>query len=100
MVGAWYDPIIIPIVCTISLAFLIVAVVWAAYHPGWKHGPRAAGGGPSPTSVLHNRTWLDAERDLASGELTDEHEYAPGAQHEKVPAQGRHEARVKVAAGR
>lgn len=91
MVGAWYDPIIIPIVSMISLAFLIAVVVWAAYHPGWKHGPGAAGGGPSSTSVLHNRTWLDAERDLDSGE--------PGPQHEKVPAQARREARVKVAAG-
>jgi len=100
MVGAWYDPIIIPIVSMISLALLIAVVVWAAYHPAWKHGPGAAGGGPSATSVLHNRTWLDAERDLDSGGLTDEHGDAPGSQHEKVPAQARHEARVKVAAGR
>jgi hypothetical protein len=47
MVGAWDDPILIPITCTICLAFLIAAVVWAAYHPDWKHrggtpGARAA----------------------------------------------------------
>jgi hypothetical protein len=97
MVGAWYDLIVIPIVSVISLAFLIAAVVWAAYHPGWKHGPGTSGGRLSPPSVLHNRTWLDAERDL--GGLTQEQGYAAG-QHDQVPAPPRPEARPKVAAER
>jgi hypothetical protein len=79
MDGTWYDPILIPVVCSACLAFLIASVVWAAYHPDWKHGGGATGTRPSPPSVLHNRTWLDAERDLGSSEVTGEHEHASGA---------------------
>jgi hypothetical protein len=100
MVGAWYDPMLIPITCTISLAFLIAAVVRAAYHPDWKHRGGTPGARPSPPSVLHNRTWLDAERDLGSGKITQEHEHAPGHQREEVPARRRDEARAEVTARR
>ena len=79
MDGTWYDPILIPIVCSACLAFLIAAVVWAAYHPDWKHG-----GGPP--SVLHNRTWLDAQRDLDGSEAAGERERASEGQRAEAPA--------------
>jgi len=86
MVGTWYDLILIPVVCMICLALLIASVVWAAYHPDWKHGAGAPGSRPLPPSVLHNRTWLDAERDLGGSEVTGEREHAPGQQREKAAA--------------